>query len=154
MSSKATCGRVGIVAGRRALSVIAWVAMAACSEGGSAAEDPAGSAAASDVAASAPAATAGTPAQPATVADLFPAGEERQMVLSNCATCHAVACAAIGQRSAARWETLASSHREHVPNLPDADRQRIFAYLSANFNESRPEPIVPPEFMDRGCTPF
>lgn len=128
------------------------VLLAGCGEGGSAAEGP-GLSALPDVAA-APDATAEISAAPTTVADLFPAAEEKQMVLNNCATCHAVACAVIGQRSAARWEALATGHQEHIPALSDADRQRIFDYLAANFNETRPEPTVPAEFMDRGCTPF
>lgn len=95
-----------------------------------------------------------TQERPATVADLFPAAPERDLVLNNCATCHAVACAAMGQRNDRRWGDLEAAHREHVPNLADADRERIFAYLRSNFNDSRPEPVIPPEFLDRGCTPF
>ena len=54
----------------------------------------------------------------------------------------------------ASFDPFHNGHREHVPSLSDADRQRIFTYLAANFNDTRPEPVVPPEFMDRGCTPF
>lgn len=100
------------------------------------------------------AAPAAETSRPATVAELFPDGAERQLVLNNCATCHAVACAAMGQRTEARWQELEMAHREHVPNLPDEQRERIFAYLAEHFNDSRPEPDIPPEFIVQGCTPF
>ena len=90
----------------------------------------------------------------ATVADLFPEDPAKQMVLSNCTSCHAVACSVIGQRPEARWMDLEAAHREHVPSLSDAEREQIFAYLAANFNDTRPEPNVPPEMIQAGCTPF
>ena len=141
----------GLAARLGPVLLVGLALLVGCGEGG-AAEDT-GASSLAEVAA-APAATDGGQARPATVADLFPEAEEKQMVLSNCATCHAVACAAIGRRSAARWDALANGHQEHVPALSDADRQRIFAYLAANFNDTRPEPDVPAEFLDRGCTPF
>lgn len=93
-------------------------------------------------------------AEPQTIAELFPEGEGREIVLNNCASCHAVACAAIGQRPASRWQELASAHAEHVPSLSAVDRETAFAYLAANFGADRPEPNVPPQFLERGCTPF
>lgn len=90
----------------------------------------------------------------ATVSDLFPEGEGKEIVLNNCASCHAVACAAIGQRPANRWEDLAQAHAEHVPSLSDEQRQTAFAYLASNFSDRQPEPNVPPQFLERGCTPF
>jgi mono/diheme cytochrome c family protein len=137
--------------GWRSLSVaLLGLAFAGC--GGSEPADtaPGGAGATASVTA-APVASA---AAPATVADLFPPGDGREPLLSNCANCHAVACAAMGQRTEPRWREIEEAHDSHVPGLPEADRQRIFAYLRANFNESRPEPTIPPEFLDRGCTPF
>lgn len=92
--------------------------------------------------------------EPATIADLFPEGEGRQIVLNNCASCHAVACTVIGQRSEGRWQDLEAAHREHVPSLSDEDRQLAFAYLRENFGADSPEPNVPPQFLEGGCTPF
>ncbi len=93
-------------------------------------------------------------AAPATIAELFPPGEGREIVLSNCATCHAAACAAMGQRTAARWASLGDSHREHVPNLSEAELTTAFDYLTTNFSDAQPEPVIPPEFLAGGCTPF
>ena len=93
-------------------------------------------------------------AQPQTIAEIFPAGEGRDIVLNNCASCHAVACAAIGQRPVPRWEELREAHAEHVPSLSAEQRQTAFAYLAEHFSAEDPEPNVPPQFLERGCTPF
>ena len=99
----------------------------------------------------APAATEASAPTPATVADLLPAGSGREAVLNNCGSCHNLACSTIGQRTAARWDSLKESHKEKVS---DADLDAVFAYLKANFNDSKPEPKVPPKFLEGGCTPF
>jgi len=107
-----------------------------------------------------PASSAATPAspppapaapEPATLADIFPAGQAREAVLNNCASCHNAACAAIGQRPAARWLALKASHADRVPGV---DLDMVFAYLQEHFNDSRPEPKVPPNLLEGGCTPF
>lgn len=92
--------------------------------------------------------------QPQTIADIFPEGEGRALVLNNCAGCHAVACAAIGQRTPARWEALQESHGEHIPSMSEEDLDTIFTYLQSNFDDSQPEPQIPAAFLQRGCTPF
>lgn len=101
----------------------------------------------------APAAAASdpTPAAPATLLDIFPAAPERELVLNNCASCHNAACAAIGQRPAARWDGLLAGHRDRVSGV---DLDRLFSYLKANFDDSRPEPKVPPTLLEGGCAPF
>ncbi len=71
--------------------------------------------------------------------------------MDNCATCHNVACSAIGQRTPDRWNALRESHRDKVTG---ADLDTIFAYLSVNFDDTKPEPRVPPVFLEGGCTPF
>lgn len=95
-----------------------------------------------------------TPAQPATVADLFPEGPGRDLVLNNCTACHAVACSVIGQRTATRWDSLREDHRDKVSSLSEQDVNTLFAYLKERFNDTRPEPTVPPAFLEGGCTPF
>ncbi len=112
--------------------------------------------AATDGASSAAARVESEPAteEPATVADIFPEGNGRQTVLNNCASCHAVACTAIGQRTDGRWGDLREAHREHVPTLSEAELTAAFAYLQANFGADRPEPNVPARFLEGGCTPF
>lgn len=102
------------------------------------------------------AAPAAAPAPPPaveykTVADVFPEGPEKALVMNNCASCHNVACSAIGQRSDERWNALRDAHRERVSG---ADVEAIFTYLKTNFGASKPEPKMPPAFLEGGCTPF
>ena len=93
-------------------------------------------------------------APPATIADLFPDDPAKGQVLNNCAGCHAVACTTIGQRTAGRWNSLQERHQDHLPGLGEEELGAIFSYLAANFNDSLPEPVVPPHFLEAGCTPF
>ncbi len=108
--------------------------------------------------ASAPAASAastsaasGTPTEINTLLDLFPPAPERDVVLNSCGSCHNVACSAIGQRPDDRWESLKESHKEKVSGT---DLNALFGYLKTNFGASKPEPKVPPRFLEGGCTPF
>ena len=94
------------------------------------------------------------PAMPATIAELFPDGGGKDLVLNNCSSCHAVACSAIGQRTNARWDNLKEDHRDKASSLPEDDLETLFAYLKENFNDSQPEPMVPAHFLEGGCTPF
>jgi hypothetical protein len=89
--------------------------------------------------------------EPKTVADIFPAGAGRDLVMNNCTSCHNVACSAIGQRTAERWDSLRDAHRDRVSG---ADVNAIFAYLKTNFGADKPEPKIPPAFLEGGCTPF
>lgn len=90
-------------------------------------------------------------AEPASIADLFPSGPGRDQFLNNCAACHNIACSAIGQRTPDRWMALKESHKDKAS--PD-DLDAIFAYLQTNFANTKPEPKVPPRFLEGGCTPF
>lgn len=86
-----------------------------------------------------------------TVADLFPAGPQKEVVLNSCSSCHNVACSAMGQRTAERWNALLEAHRERVSGT---DLDAVFAYLKTNFGADKPEPKIPPAFLEGGCTPF
>jgi mono/diheme cytochrome c family protein len=141
-----------------ALALGTLVVALACSD----AKGPASSAGQTSSAAARPAApaaqsgaVAAPPAdsknEPATVAEIFPAGQGRDVVLNNCGSCHNLACSAIGQRTAARWDSLRESHKDKIS---DADAATAFAYLKSNFNDAKPEPKVPAKFMQGGCTPF
>ena len=102
--------------------------------------------------ASVPAAASGAAAsEPKSVADIFPPGAGRERVLNSCGNCHNVACAAIGQRNALRWDALRDGHKEHMQG---ADLSVVFAYLKENFDDRKPAPVVPPRFLEGGCTPF
>lgn len=98
----------------------------------------------------APAAKAG----PFNVGSIFPAGDGRDLVLSTCGACHPVVCSARGQRTAERWDGIRKSHQDKLTSQPDAEVTRMFAYLKTNFNETKPEPKVPPELAEQGCAPF
>ena len=123
-----------------------------CSEAGAPGTGQTPAATATNTAA--PAASAGPAAaapEPKTVADIFPAGAQREAVMNSCGSCHNLACSAIGQRSAERWKALEEGHKDKVTS---GDLHAMFEYLAANFNASRPEPKVPPRFLEGGCTPF
>ncbi|MFN7920825.1 MAG: hypothetical protein U0Q16_12045 [Bryobacteraceae bacterium] len=85
---------------------------------------------------------------------IFPAGEGRDLVLATCGTCHPVVCSARGQRNAERWEAIRKSHQDKLTAQSAANVTAMFAYLKANFNETKPEPKIPPELAEQGCTPF
>lgn len=106
-----------------------------------------------------PAATTAAPAavvpvaapRPSNVSQIFPDAPEKELVMNNCAACHNVACSAIGQRSADRWQDLRKAHADRVPGV---DLDTLFAYLQTHFDDSKPAPDVPAEFLEGGCTPF
>lgn len=93
------------------------------------------------------------PAVPQTVADIFPATGYRGLVMNNCATCHSAACAAIGQRTREEWRAVEQTHLGAVPGLSAEDRGKIFDFLRRNFNDTLPEPVVPPQLLEGGCSP-
>jgi cytochrome c5 len=102
-----------------------------------------------------PAATPATGvAKAANAASLFPEGAGRQLVLDTCGSCHPVACTARGQRTAAQWDRIRESHSDKVSGVSDKNIDVLFAYLKANFNDTKPEPQIPAEFLQQGCTPF
>lgn len=124
----------------------ALLLMAGCESGGKPEPDT------SEPPAAAPAAEEHAP--PTSLADIFPEGLGRTLVIDSCGSCHAAACSAIGQRTAARWKALEADHRDRVADMGDADYKTLFAYLAENFNDTKPEPKVPPQFLEGGCTPF
>ncbi len=91
---------------------------------------------------------------PTSLSEIFPEGLGRALVIESCGGCHAVACSAIGQRTTGRWKALEADHRDRVADMGDEDYAALFAYLSENFNDSKPEPSIPPQFLAGGCTPF
>lgn len=139
----------------------AWV-MTACGSSGSSATDAAKSDASNAKPAVTPQSQTPQAAQAAssdsgkeiTLADIFPPARERDLVLNTCGSCHAVACAATGRRTVDRWADLKRGHKDTVSGVSDADYDAMFAYLSANFNDAKPEPRVPAKFLEQGCTPF
>ena len=97
---------------------------------------------------------AAEPSQPFNMASIFPPGPGRDLVLNTCGSCHSVVCATRGQRTGERWKSLQKDHNDKLTNVSGAQLNLMFAYLKANFNDAKPEPQVPPEFLQQGCTPF
>lgn len=85
-----------------------------------------------------------------------PPGRGRDLLIENCSNCHTFACALIGQRTAGHWLTVENTHRDRIGiNLSDRDYGKLFNYLEKNFNDQKPEPVLPPDLLGKGCTtPF
>lgn len=93
-------------------------------------------------------------AQPVTIATLFPPGPGRDLTLSTCGTCHPVACVARGQRTPDSWASIKTGHRDKLTNMSVADQDSVFEYLQEHFNNTKPEPKIPADLIQQGCTPF
>ena len=94
-------------------------------------------------------------ASAATLPELLPPGKGLGLALENCSSCHSVVCAVKGQRTKDRWGSLKKDHKDKVANLSDAELDTLFAYLADNFNDTKPEPKLPPALAELGsCTPF
>jgi len=136
--------------------LIAFCSLAGCNKTGSStaqtSEAPGGGAPAA-ASPSAPAATSGA-AKPFNVGSIFPPGPGRDLVLNTCGSCHPVVCVARGQRTAERWDSIQRGHKDKLTNTSSDDLKLMFFYLKANFNEAKPEPEIPPELAQQGCTPF
>ncbi|HYM09078.1 MAG TPA: hypothetical protein VEU62_00020 [Bryobacterales bacterium] len=130
------------------LALLAGSLLAACGKPASPSDDP-GKGAAAKAPATAPA-----PAAPFNVAGIFPPGAGRELVLNTCGSCHPVVCAARGQRTAERWESIKQGHKDKLTSVSSADLNVMFSYLKENFNDAKPEPQVPAELLQQGCTPF
>ena len=65
-----------------------------------------------------------------------------------------MACTARGQRSSAQWDRIRESHADKVRALTKGQMDTLYTYLKANFNDTKPEPQIPAELLQQGCTPF
>ncbi len=81
-----------------------------------------------------------------------PPSRARDLILENCGTCHSFVCAFRGQRTVEHWQTIKRDMRDKVSQLSDQDYDTMFAYLEVNFNDQKPEPQLPPEFQQLGCS--
>ena len=99
-------------------------------------------------------ASAAASAEKFTPASVFPAGPGRDMVVSSCGSCHSLLCGARGQRTAQRWDTIKESHRDKLTSVSGPDLDTMFSYLKKHFNDTKPEPSIPAEFLQEGCTPY
>ena len=100
-----------------------------------------------------PSADASTAPERVDLEDFLPPGRGRDLLLMTCGGCHSVVCPLRGQRTAASWARIEQSHAiEKVPGLADEDLQVLFAYLAENFNDTKPEPEIPPQLASGGCS--
>ena len=142
-----------------AVIVSGWL-LAACGNSSNPSADPAQTAksnagqAGGSQAQPAQGSSAGASAKPFSLADVFPPGPGRDLVLDTCGSCHPVACSALGQRTAEGWEGVKEGHKDKLTGHSSANVNAMFSYLKANFNDSKPEPKIPAEFVRQGCTPF
>jgi len=88
------------------------------------------------------------------LASIFPPGPGRELVLNTCGSCHSTACAARGQRTAERWDSIKKDHKDKLTGSSSEDLDVMFSYLKANFNDTKPEPQIAAELLQQGCTPF
>ena len=135
------------------VAVTAWLSVACGGSGSSSQSGPARPASGSQ---SQPAQAAGQAqgGQPVTINTLFPAGPGHDLTLSTCGTCHPVACVARGQRTPESWASIKSGHGDKLTSMSAEDQNSVFAYLQEHFNNTRPEPKIPAELIQQGCTPF
>ena len=131
------------------LLVCAWL-LTGC---GKSTPPPAGNAQAAGLK-TAPAAAVTSPSTPFNVASIFPTGPGRDLVLNTCGSCHSVVCVTRGQRTGDQWESIKKEHKDKLSASSAADLNAMFSYLAANFNDTKPEPQVPAELQQQGCTPF
>ena len=88
--------------------------------------------------------------QPASVDlnQIFLPGPGRELVLSNCTTCHTIVPIVTLQMTREAWERNSRDHRGRVTALSNADFKTLYEYLTANFNPNRPVPKLPKELLD------
>ena len=135
--------------------IVSGCVLAACGPSDNTAQAPASTPAASQPQPQpTPATAAIAAAKPLSVADLFPPGAGRDQVLDTCGTCHPVACSARGQRTAAQWDRIMETHKDKLTSVSGENLNALFSYLKAHFNDTTPEPQIPAEFLQQGCTPF
>ncbi len=84
--------------------------------------------------------------------EIFPPGKGRELVLNSCTACHSFACVVLGQRTVEHWQSVKNNHRAMVTSLSEDDYGTLFAYLSQNFNNTKPEPKLPEQLRQQGCT--
>jgi hypothetical protein len=63
-------------------------------------------------------------------------------------------CAARGQRTAERWDSIKKDHKDKLTSSSSEDLNVMFSYLKTNFNDAKPEPQIAAELLQQGCTPF
>ena len=90
--------------------------------------------------------------EPFNIRDVFPEGAGRELVLSNCQSCHVLVPILILPMDEAAWRRNAVEHRERVEGLSDEDFDTLYAYLASTFTPDRPVPDLPAALLDTWTT--
>ena len=77
--------------------------------------------------------------------DAFPPGPGRALLIPSCDTCHSYMCGLFHKLTVDHWRTVRANHGTRIGSLNAADFNTVFEYLMLNFNDTKPEPNVPPE---------
>jgi hypothetical protein len=75
--------------------------------------------------------------------------EARELILSNCTTCHAFVPIVLQQFDRNGWNGLLDRHRPRVSQLSEEQIETIGSYLAANFNADMPPPELPPALLEQ-----
>ena len=78
---------------------------------------------------------------------IFPQGDGRELVLANCTACHGFVRIVLTERTRDEWATVKRSMAPKVSALSDDQIDSLFAYLEANFNDTKPAPKLPAWFL-------
>jgi len=84
--------------------------------------------------------------------DFAPSGRGRDLLIQNCNVCHSFVCAIRGQRTMEHFQNVMRDMRSRVTSITDEDYDMLFAYLVENFSDTKPEPRLPPQLSQQGCS--
>ena len=83
--------------------------------------------------------------------DALPPGPGRALLIPSCDTCHSYLCGVFHKLTVDHWRTVRANHGTRIGSLNAADFNTVFEYLMSNFNDTKPEPNLPPE-IKQGVT--
>jgi uncharacterized membrane protein len=79
---------------------------------------------------------------------IFPPGPGRNLVLSDCTSCHTITPIVIIQMTREARERWARDHRERVNAMSNEDFKLVTEYLIKHFSPGQPIPQLPKELLD------
>lgn len=80
---------------------------------------------------------------------IFPPGEGRDLVLSNCTSCHSFVPVVIVGFNSDEWDRNARDHQDRVTGMTEEERAILYAYLKEHFGPDDPVPELPPELLEQ-----
>jgi len=79
---------------------------------------------------------------------IFPPGPGRNLVLSDCTSCHTITPIVIIQMTRDARERWARDHRDRVNGMSNEDFKVLTEYLVKHFSPGQPIPQLPKELLD------